>query len=112
MPVERNPRDLFQMCAIYPGMVALTLIVDTMLFPAEVGSLGASFPISLTAGAVLGYITYKAQKRFAGDDEEAAKIKGLILGFLCAIPTPLPALLYVPAGVAGMIQTFRKRRAS
>jgi hypothetical protein len=44
-----------------------------------------------------------------GDDSESATIKAMILAFLCAIPTPLPAFLYVPAGVVGLVHTLRRK---
>ena len=43
------------------------------------------------------------------DDNEAAFIKGLILAFLTAIPTPLPALLYVPSGIVGFVHNLRRK---
>jgi hypothetical protein len=46
--------------------------------------------------------------RWYGDDAESARIKGLILGLLTAIPTPLPAVLYVPAGILGLVHNLRK----
>ena len=58
---------------------------------------------------VLGLIAFKAQMRWYGDDRESAMIKGLILGLLTAIPTPLPALLYIPSGLLGMVHNFRRK---
>jgi ABC-type xylose transport system permease subunit len=74
-----------------------------------VGTLGASLPISGAAGGILAVITYRAQKKWYGDDSESAFIKALILGFLTAIPTPLPAMLYVPSGIVGLVHNLRRR---
>ena len=95
--------------AFIPELRVLTLAVDTMLFGGEVTSLGTSFAISLAAACVLGFITYRAQMRWYGDDSESAAIKAVILAFLTAIPTPLPAFLYVPAGVVGLAHTLRRK---
>jgi hypothetical protein len=102
-------RGFGQIIGVHPAIVFLTFIVDTMLFGGEAVSLGASLPFSLAAAAVLGYIAYKAQMKFYGDDDESAKIKALILAFLTAIPTPLPALVYIPAGVVGFFHGLRRK---
>lgn len=118
MPDSRPPqsshhgvaaRGLGQTFGILPSMALLTLVVDTMLFGAEAGSLGLSLPISCAAGGVLGVITFLAQRKWYGDDTESALIKGLILAFLTAIPTPLPALLYVPSGIVGFVHNLRRK---
>src|SRR5277367_3119218 len=59
-------------------------------------------------GIVLGFITYRAQMRWYGDDRESALIKGVIIGLLTAIPTPLPAILYLPSGLIGLIHMARR----
>ena len=102
-------RGLGQIFGILPSIAFLTLVVDMMLFGGEVLSLGTILPISIAAGAVLGIITYKAQIKWYGDDKESALIKGLILAFLTAIPTPIPAALYLPAGLVGFVHRLRKK---
>ncbi len=102
-------RGFGQMFGVHPAMAGLTLIVDMMLFPADVASLGTDLPLSVAAGFVLAIITFLAQKKWYGDDAEAAFIKALILGFLTAIPTALPAVIYVPAGVVGLVHNLRKK---
>jgi len=85
------------------------MIVDLMLFGGEVATMGAILPVSIGAGAVLGLIAYLAQRRWYGDDKDSAAIKALILGFLTAIPTPLPAILTVPSGIIGLIHNLRRK---
>ena len=92
-----------------PRVAFVTLIVDLMLNAGEVASLGVLVPASIAAGAVVGYITYKAQMKWYGDDSESAKIKAVVLGLLTAIPTPLPAILYVPSGLVGLYHRLRKK---
>jgi hypothetical protein len=101
-------RGVDQIFGIDPRIAFLTFVVDLMLFGGEVATLGAAVIISVPAGIVLGYIAYRAQMRWYGDDAESARIKGLILGLLTAIPTPLPAVLYVPAGILGLVHNLRK----
>ena len=85
------------------------MIVDLMLFGGEVATMGAILPVSIGAGAVLGLIAYLAQRRWYDDDKDSAAIKALILGFLTAIPTPLPAILTVPSGIIGLIHNLRRK---
>ena len=102
-------RGFSQLFGIHPGIAFLTLIVDGMLFGADVVSAGALIPVSIGAGAMLGYISYLAQRKWYGDDKETAVIKASILGLLTAIPVPLPAVLSLPAGLVGLIHNLRKK---
>jgi hypothetical protein len=101
-------RGFGQMFGIAPAMASLTLVVDTMLFGGEVGTLGASLPISFAAACVLAVIAFLWQRKYYNDDDEAALIKALILGFLTALPTAIPMVIYVPAGVIGLVHNLRK----
>jgi hypothetical protein len=102
-------RGFGQTFGIHPAIASLTLIVDLMLFGGEVATLGAILPVSIGAGAVLGLIAYLGQRKWYGDDKDSAAIKALILGFLTAIPTPLPAILSLPSGIVGLIHNLRRK---
>jgi hypothetical protein len=102
-------RGFGQMFGLHPGIAFLTFIIDAMLFGAEAGSLGTSFPISVAASVVLGFLAYRAQMKWFGDDSENAALKAGILAFLTAIPTPLPALVYVPSGIVGVVHLMRRK---
>jgi hypothetical protein len=102
-------RGFSQVFGVHPAMAALTLVVDLMLFGGEVATMGAILPVSIGAGALLGVITYLAQRKWYGDDKESAVIKAMILGVLTAIPTPLPAILSVPSGIVGLIHNLRRK---
>jgi len=106
-----------QIFGLHPAVAFLTFIVDAMLFgeeglatvmglPTGGTSLVASLMISCCGGAFVGMIAYLAQMKWYGDDRESARIKALILGFLTAVPTALPAFIYVPAGIVGL---FRRK---
>jgi hypothetical protein len=112
VPIEHHAsraRGFGQLFGIHPTIASLALIVDLMLFGGEVLTLGELLPVSIGAGFVLGIITYLAQRKWYGDDKEAARIKGLIIGLLTAIPTPLPAALYIPSGIVGLIHKVRAK---
>ncbi len=94
-----------------PRIAFLALIVDMMLNAGDLVSMGLLLPVSIMAGAVLGYVTYRAQINWYGDDPESAKIKALVLGLLTAIPTPLPEILYIPAGVIGLLRGFWRKES-
>lgn len=99
-------RGFAQTMGLHPAIAALTLSVDVMLFGAETVTLGTFMPLSLAVSGGLGFIAYRAQLHWYGDDEESAKLKACILALLTAIPTALPMFLYVPAGFVGL---FRRR---
>ena len=98
-----------QIFGVHPAIAFLALMIDLMLFGGEVATLGAILPISIGAGLVLGLITYMAQRKWYGDDKQSAAIKGLVLGLLTAIPTPLPAILSIPSGIVGLVHNLRKK---
>ena len=88
--------------------IALMAIgLDSMLFATTTFSMGLLLPLAFMAGLVFSLITYKAQKKWYGDDSESALIKALIVGLLTAIPVGIPALLYIPSGVLGGLKMLR-----
>jgi len=104
-------RGFSQLFGLDPRVAALTFLVDAMVFGGTVASGGLLLPVAVGAGGILGFITYRAQRRWFGDDADAALIKACIIGLLTAIPTPLPAVLYVPCAILGALQLARTRRA-
>jgi hypothetical protein len=103
---EGSIRRFSQVFGLDPRVAFLTLIVDMMLNAGDLLSMGLLVPVSIAAGIVLGYAVYRAQINWYGDDEESARIKAIILGLLTAIPTPIPEILYIPAGVLGLFHGF------
>jgi len=110
-------RGFTQVFGLHPAMALLTVAVNAMIFgdalvsvPGSILTAGLSLAqlivVSITAGGILGFITYRAQKKWYGDDKESALIKALIVGFLTAIPVGLPGFLVIPSGVVGL---FRKK---
>src|SRR5271165_5684778 len=103
----RHSRGFAQLFGLDPRIAFLTFVIDVMLFGGEVLTLGILIPIAFIVGLVLGFITYRAHMKWYGDDRESALTKGVIIGLLTAIPTPLPAILYVPSGILGLIHMVR-----
>jgi hypothetical protein len=106
LPPSRSP--FVRLLGLDPRIAILTLIVDMMLNAGDLVTAGLLLPVSIAAGVALGYITYKAQITWYGDDQESARIKALVIGLLTAIPTPLPELLYIPAGLIGLFHGFKR----
>jgi hypothetical protein len=111
MPPSVNPhqvvaRGFAQTFGIHFPFALLMVGCDLMLHSADVVSAGLLIPFSAAAGVVLGVIVYRGQRRFYGDDDEVAKIKGTLCFLLTAIPSPLPYGLFLGAGLLGL---FRKR---
>jgi zinc ribbon protein len=108
---EGSIQRFSQLFGLDPRVAFLTLIVDMMLNAGDVLSMGLLLPVSVAAGIVLAYVAYRAQISWYGDDKESAKIKAIILGLLTAIPTPLPAVLYIPAGILGLFHSFGRKES-
>jgi hypothetical protein len=104
MPPNRSPEGFAQTFGVDFRIALLALVLDVMLFGGELVSFGALVIFSILAGGVFGFVTYKAQRAWYGDDHDNALIKGLVMGLLTAIPTPLPMFLYLPAGVVGAVK--------
>lgn len=98
------------MFGLDPRIAILMLVLDAMLNAGEIASMGLLLPFSLAAGVVLGYVTYRAQMKWYGDDKESAKLKALIVGLLTAIPTPIPEILYLPFGILGFFHNLRRKK--
>lgn len=95
-------KGFLQMYGLDPRVAFLAFVLDLMLFGSEVLTFGATVVVAAVVGVIFGYIAYRAQMKWYGDDHDSAMIKGLILGLLTAIPTPLPAILFVSSGVMGL----------
>jgi hypothetical protein len=106
---EVRGRSFDQLWGLHPGVALLALVVNTMLFGGAIATLGAILPLALVIGVAVGFITYRAQKCWYGDDDENALIKATILTVLTIIPTPLPDFLYLSSGVLGLVHSLRRK---
>ena len=78
--------------------------IDMMLFDSEVLTFGLSWPISIGIGAALTVPSVLIQRYSFKDSWGAAVGKGLLVGILTAIPTPLPSLISLLGGALGTVQ--------
>jgi hypothetical protein len=102
-------RGFGQAFGLHPISALATLSVNTMMFAGQVATMGALFPAALAAAVVLAVITYRAQKKFYGDDHDAALTKSLVVLLLTAIPIGLPAFLTVPSAAVGLVHMLRRK---
>jgi hypothetical protein len=105
--VPKAAAGFAQMFGLHPTVALMALVLDAMLFGGEIASFGLLIALSIFAGGVFGCITFLIQREWYGDDKSGALIKALMMGLLTAIPTPLPASLYLPAGAVGLIKKLR-----
>jgi len=109
-PVSKTFDQIF---GIDPRIAFLAFVVDLMLFGTEAATMGLALPVliplAIAAGVVLGRITYKAQLKWYGDDHDSAMIKAGIVGLLTAIPVGIPAIVWVPSGLLGLLHNARKK---
>ena len=105
-PHQVATRGFAQSFGLHPSVAFVTVAADLMLHSADVVSAGLLIPFSAGAGVVLAIIAFLAQRKWYSDDNESAFIKSLVILLLSIIPSPLPYLLFVPAGVIGF---FRRR---
>jgi len=112
---QANPvsKTFDQIFGIDPRIAFLAFVVDLMLFGTEAATMGLALPVliplAIAAGVVLGRITYKAQLKWYGDDHDSAMIKAGIVGLLTAIPVGIPAIVWVPSGLLGLLHNARKK---
>ncbi|HMK87195.1 MAG TPA: hypothetical protein VK437_14640 [Steroidobacteraceae bacterium] len=100
-------RGFVQAFGLDPRAALLTLMVDLMANSATIVSAGILYEVELGAAVVLGYIVYRIQKAWYGDDHDSALIKALTIALLTAIPAPITALLAVPGGALGLLGRSR-----
>jgi len=106
-------KGLDQIFGIDPRIAFLAFVVDLMLFGTAAATMGITLPVliplAIAAGIVLGRIAYKAQIKWYGDDHDSAMIKAGIIGLLTAIPVGIPAIVWVPSGLLGLLHNARKK---
>lgn len=105
-----NLKKLSQSLGLHPLVGFGMFAVDMMLFDSEVLTFGLSWPVSIAIGAALTLPSVLIQKHSFGDDWGAATGKGLLIGVLTAIPTPLPAIIPLLGGALGTMQILNSKK--
>jgi hypothetical protein len=108
-PANTCGRGITGMFGLEPRAAFLFFGIDVMVFGADALTLGALIPVGIVVGAVLGFIVYKIQRKYYGDDHDAALIKCVTVGLLTAIPLPLGPFFAVPAGLLGIVKSLRRK---
>ena len=94
---------------LHPLVAFSMVVVDLMLTAAD---LMTAATVSVIVGLILT-IPCTLLQRYAYKDEWGVAVgKGLIVGILTAIPTPLPAIVTGAGGVAGAIGLLTDRKES
>jgi len=94
--VQQDPeRGFLSLVALSPGVAALAIATDLLLFGGDLISFGALLPFSAIACCVLGYCCYVLQRR-SGDDHQIALVKALILALFTLVPVPITPIIVAP----------------
>ncbi len=100
-------KKLLQTIGLDP-LVAFTVVaIDFMLFAPD--STGVGWVVSCMVAFLLVLPCILLQRFSFGDKWLVAIAKGLIVGILTAIPTPLPTIVTGTIGVAGLISQISKK---
>lgn len=98
--------SLLRHCGIHPGVALVFVLSDWLLFGGELFTGMATLPISIIAGILLGIWAYKKQYRDYKDSKRLALLKGVLLAFVTAIPTPIGSLLPVIGVLLPFLDSF------
>ena len=101
-PQQIAARGFTDKFGLHPAMALLTVTVDAMLFGGDLVAAPFFIPLTVAVATGLGVVTFMAQRKWYGDDNESAFIKAFIVAGLTAIPTSLPGFLTIPAGIVGL----------
>lgn len=102
--------QLCQLTGLHPLPAILMIILDYMLFVS--GGLVISWFISIPIGIAATIICVLIQKNAMREQWGLAIGKGLFVGLLTAIPTPLPSFFTAIGGVAGTVALIADSRSS
>jgi len=100
-------KTLIHKIGLHP-LVALGMLgVDWMLFASDLTGVGWALSCAVAAGLVIPCVL--AQKYAYGDDWGTAIAKGMMVGILTAIPTPLPSVITGAGGILGLIGASKQK---
>mgnify|MGYP001032687854 CR=1 FL=1 len=99
-----------QFTGLHPLVAILMIALDYMLFAS--GGLAISWPISIPIGIIATIICVLVQKNAMRDQWGLAIGKGLFVGLLTAIPSPLPSIFTLIGGGLGTVALIADSRSS
>ena len=94
-------RQLLKKIGLHPFVAFALIVVDMMLFGTDITII--AWWISVVVGVMLIPPSILLQRFAYKDDWNVAIAKGIIVGILTGIPTPLPAIVTGLGGVLGLI---------
>lgn len=94
-------KKLLQMVGIHPLVAIGMCAIDAMLFGVEGLSAGLAIPATVAIALSLSIPCTLVQKYCFGDNWGGAIGKGLMVGIITAIPTPIPSFITGALGCAG-----------
>lgn len=102
-------RQISQFLGVHPLVAIVVVALDVMLFSVEAGTLGAGWVVSILAAIVLTIGCVLMQKYGSGDEWGLAIGKGLLIGIITAIPTPLPSFITLGLGAVALLRDNRSQ---
>lgn len=96
--------SLLHRFGISPVVAAVFFFADWVLFGGELISGPFLIPIAIAVGVVLAMWSAKKQQAEYGDCRKMALIKGIVLGILTAIPSPMGSFVALLAGVLPILE--------
>lgn len=109
-PTAPRKGGFLQTFGIDVRVAILTVMIDVMAFSGTILSLGLLYVVEIGAALGLGFITYRIQKAWYGDDHDSAIIKASIIGLITAIPTPISGLVAGPGGLLGLMHLLVRKK--
>ncbi len=97
-----------QTVGLDPLVAFAVIAIDFMLFAPD--STGIGWVISCIVGFLLIFPCILLQHFSFGDKWMVAVAKGVIVGILTAIPTPLPSVVTGAVGVAGLLSQINRKQ--
>lgn len=106
--LDSDRMHVLRQLGLHPLVAFAMIVVDVMLIASDlatVATVSIVVALALTIPCIL-------LQRYAYKDEWGVAVgKGMIVGILTAIPTPLPSIVTGVGGVAGAIGMFSDRNA-
>ena len=101
-----------QMVGISPNVAISMFGVDWLLFGSESTRLGDTWDMSISVATVLIIPCVLVQKYKMREPWGLAIGKGVMVGILTAIPTPVPSIITIIGGTLGAFALRADRRSS
>ncbi len=103
---QKPASSLLRRLGIHPTVAAAFILIDWLLFGGELFSMGAALPVSIAVGIVMALWAAVMQKKKYGDPWSLAVTKGVLLGVLTAIPSPIASFLTLLGGIVPLLDKF------